>query len=60
MTSSRLALRSPQKKNEPVMLPPGCARLATMPVSTGLPTMAMTMGMLVVAFLAARAAGGPA
>ena len=41
------------------MLPPGRARLATIPVSSGLPTMAMTMGIVVVARFAIRAAGVP-
>jgi hypothetical protein len=41
-----------------VILPPGRARLATRPVRTGSPA-AMMMGMVVVAFLAASAAGVP-
>jgi hypothetical protein len=41
------------------MFPPGRARLVTIPVSSGLPTMAMTMGIVVVACFATRAAGVP-
>ena len=37
----------------PVMFPPGRARLCTSPASTGSPTVAMTMGIVVVACLAA-------
>ena len=44
---------------EPVTLPPGRARLWTRPVATASPLMAMTMGMVVVAALAARAPGAP-
>ena len=40
----------------PVMFPPGCARLATNPAPTGSALDAMTMGMVLVACLAARAA----
>ena len=44
----------------PVMLPPGRARLATSPVSTGLAEMPpMTMGIVLVACLAAKLAGVP-
>ncbi len=41
----------------PVTFPPGRARLATSPVSMGLPAGAMTIGIAVVAAFAARAAG---
>jgi len=39
----------------PVMFPPGRERLATRPVPTASPTPVITMGMVVVARLAARA-----
>jgi hypothetical protein len=42
----------------PVMLPPGRARLAISPVPTGSIAVGMTIGIVVAAFLAARAAGG--
>ena len=41
------------------MLPPDRARLDTSPVSTGFPTTAITIGIVVVACFAARAAGVP-
>ena len=44
----------------PVRLPPGRARLATRPSLTGSSLTANTMGMVVVAALAANAAEGPA
>ena len=40
-------------------LPPGRARLATRPAPTGSPAFVITMGMVVVAFFAANAAGRP-
>ena len=40
-------------------LPPGRARLATKPEPTGSPAFAITMGMVVVALLAANAGGSP-
>ena len=40
-------------------LPPGRARLATKPAPTGSPAFVITMGMVVVAFFAANAAGHP-
>jgi hypothetical protein len=43
----------------PVMLPPGRLRLATSPSATGSPPMVKTMGSVVVARLAASAAGSP-
>ena len=55
--SSRFALSSGVKKDDPVMLPPGRARLATSPAATASPTGAMTIGIVVVACLAARAPG---
>src|SRR5262245_36901144 len=42
------------------MFPPGCARLAISPVPTGSGLVTMTMGIALVAFLAAWAAGSPA
>src|SRR5262249_40077840 len=47
------------KKLDPVMLPPGRAKLATMPPAIGSPMIAITMGMVVVARLAAAVAGVP-
>src|SRR5439155_4047807 len=41
----------------PVMFPPGRARLATNPLPTGSPALAMTMGMVLVARWAAGIAG---
>ena len=58
--SSRLPLSSRERVVSPVTLPPGRARVATNPRPTGSPPVAMTIGMLVVAFFAARAAGLPA
>jgi hypothetical protein len=55
-SSSRLPLKSVAKADNPVMFPPGRARLATRPVSTGLPEDTMTIGTVVVVFLAAWAA----
>ena len=43
----------------PVILPPGRARLLTKPLPTGSPMAPMTMGIVVVAFCAARVAGVP-
>jgi hypothetical protein len=40
--------------DKPVMFPPGCARFSTIPVATGSPAAAITMGISRVAFLAAR------
>ena len=42
------------------MLPPGRARLGTSPVATGSEMAPMTIGIVVVAFLAASDAGVPA
>src|SRR5262249_20695865 len=57
-SSSRFAVNSPLTRLTPVRLPPGWARLATRPVRTGSSEMRNTMGMLVVAPFAGRAAGG--
>jgi len=48
---------SSDRNVEPVTLPPGRARLATSSTPTASPTPTKTMGMLVVARLAARAPG---
>ena len=53
-SSSRLPLRSTFICERPVTLPPGHARLATMLVATGSPAAAITIGMLLAAFLAAK------
>ena len=57
--SSLLVFSSVAKLESPVTLPPGRARLATRPAPTGSPAFAITMGMVVVAFFAANAAGVP-
>ena len=57
--SSLLVFSSIPKFEKPVTLPPGRARLATKPAATGSPTLTITMGMFVVAFLAADVAGVP-
>ena len=56
-SSSRFAVNSPLKKLMPVALPPGRARLATRPSLTGSSVTGKTMGIVVVAALAANAAG---
>jgi hypothetical protein len=43
----------------PVRLPPGRERLATRPVATGSPPLVKTIGIVEVAFFAAKAEGGP-
>ena len=58
-TSSLLVFSSGDKLDSPVTLPPGRARLATKPAPTGSPAFVITMGMVVVALLAANAAGVP-
>ena len=57
--SSLLVFSSVAKLESPVTLPPGRARLATKPAPTGSAAFAITMGMVVVAFLAANAAARP-
>src|SRR5262245_49325195 len=57
-SSVRLPIESLTKALRPVMLPPGRERLAT--ARRGSPIAAMTTGMVLVAFLAANAAGVPA
>src|SRR5262249_55349428 len=58
-SSIRFALSSGLKKLCPVMFPPGRTSLVTMPTATGSPIEAMTMGIVVVAPLAARLPGVP-
>ena len=57
-SSSRFAANSAVRKLTPVRLPPGRARLATRPSLTGSSPTTKTMGIVVVAALAANAAGG--
>ena len=52
--SNLLVFSSTAKVENPVTLPPGRARLATRPSPTGSPTFVITMGMVVVALLAAN------
>src|SRR5215831_3999539 len=56
-SSSRLPAASGHCIDRPVMLPPGCARLATRPAPTGSPDNARTIEMTDVAFFAWGAAG---
>src|SRR5262249_15128247 len=58
-SSSRLPPRSGLSTVLPVMLLPGRARLATKPVRTASPTPIITMGIVVVAALAASVGGVP-
>ena len=55
-SSSRFAASSPRQKLMPVRLPPGRARLATRPSLTGSSPTLKTIGIVVVAALAANAA----
>jgi len=59
LNSSRCfpTISGPRKLVNPVTFPPGRPRLATSPNPTGSRTVPMTMGIVAVAFLAARAAG---
>jgi len=57
--SNRFALSSLSKKLTPVTFPPGWLRLDTKPSSIGLPPLVNTIGIVVVAALAATTAGGP-
>gem|GEM_PF-2323429 len=59
-SSSRLPLISGARVDNPVMFPPGRAKLATNPLATGSPSCAKTMEIVVVASLAARVTDGPA
>ena len=54
---SCFAASSTEMKLTPVTLPPGRLRLATRPTLTGSPPVAKTIGTVVVAALAASAAG---
>jgi len=56
--SNRFAANSPTKKLIPVRLPPGRAKLETRPSLTGSSPELKTMGIVVVAALAANAGGG--
>src|SRR5262249_9881630 len=58
-SSSRFAVNSPTRKLMPVRLPSGRERLATRPSLTGSSATAKTMGIVVVAALAANATAGP-
>ena len=55
--SSLLVLSSVAKLVNPVTLPPGRARLSTRPAATGSEPLAITIGIVVVAFLTANATG---
>ena len=55
--SRRFALTSAVNCAPPVRFPPGCARLAIKPVFSGSIAFGCTMGMVLVAFITARAAG---
>jgi hypothetical protein len=57
MTSMRFPPISAAVADSPVTLPPGRARVAIRPVSTGAPAGAMTIGIVAVAFFAANTAG---
>ena len=52
-SASRFPLSSSTMKLKPVMLPPGLERLRTRPLFTGSAMRVMTMGIVVLAFLAA-------
>ena len=54
--SSRFPANTVVMVVNPVMFPPGLARLSTSPPATGSPASKKTMGIVLVAFLAARAA----
>ena len=56
-SASRLAASSPLSVEIPVTFPPGRARLDTNPIATGSPTSAITIGICLVAWIAARAPG---
>ena len=52
--SSRLPLKSLVSLVSPVIFPPGCAKLSISPSATGSPVIIITMGIVLVACLAAR------
>src|SRR5262249_59896105 len=56
---SRFAAISGKKKDAPVKLPPGRARLVTRPAAIGSPVTVITIGIVVVACFATRVGGGP-
>src|SRR6516225_8851372 len=58
-SSSRFTVSSVDRTENPVVLPPGCARPATKPTPNGSAAAPMTMGMLCVAVCAARTATVP-
>ena len=58
-SSSRFPLLSGARVDKPVIFPPGRDKLATKPVPTGSSSWVMTMGTVVVAFLAGRVAASP-
>ena len=58
-SSIRFCVNSSSRMLMPVRLPPGLARLAARPCSTGLPTLANTIGIAVVAPFAAIVGGLP-
>ena len=57
--SSLLVPSSGDKPERPVTFPPGRARLATTPAATGSVEVAITMGIVLVAFFAANGVGPP-
>src|SRR5262247_1075912 len=57
--SSLFVFSSNDKLDSPVILPPGRARLAIRPAATGSPEFVITMGMVVVALLAANDPSSP-
>ena len=57
--SKRFPISSPELKERPVALPPGCPRLVTIPAPTGSPTPTNTIGIVAVALRAASVAGVP-
>jgi hypothetical protein len=59
ISSSRLPLSSGAKPDTPVMLPPGRARFGTRPIATTSDSDSITIGIVVVARLAASVAGVP-
>ena len=59
-SSSRFPLSSGASVDNPVMFPPGRARLAMNLLPTGSVSFVMTMGIVVVASFAARVGNGPA
>ena len=52
--STRFALKSRARWASPVIFPPGCAKLSTYPAATGSTELSITIGIVLVASLAAR------